>query len=131
MKVLRVIFTLLFISLMLIFLRLQWNHPERLIWVAIYITASFTALLSLSLQCKPCLLAWCGLLSLICLIMLIQIAPLMINEISKLPDLSHLFNNSVNIKSLRQFTSLILILLYCLYTVVLANKYKHYPTATK
>lgn len=63
---------LIFSFMMFGFAALQWNDPDRLQWISVYIATAFLAILIFIKLCNTCAMAWAIMLSMICLKMMTQ-----------------------------------------------------------
>ena len=116
---------LFFAVLMFSFAALQWNDPDRLIWIGIYITTALMALTASVEVCKSCVRAWAIMLCIISLIMMAKISP----EVFKIIQnhnyqeiFSTMSDDKPYIEQTREFLGLLIVLLYCLYVFFLYKK---------
>ena len=114
MRLLHFIFTLL----MLGFAALQWNDPDRIIWISFYLTTALMAMLAITNTCKPCLRAWAMILSVITVIMMTQVFPGVVTFIqtSNYREIFAAMNDEQPyIEQSREFLGLFIVLFYCIY----------------
>ena len=111
--------------LMLSFTALQWNDPDRLIWIGIYFTTALLALMALIELCESCVRAWAIVLCLIAIIMIALVFPGVVTflQISNFQEIfSTMEDNKPYIEEMREFLGLLIITVYCIVIVFFQNK---------
>ncbi len=117
MKAIHIVFALLMLS----FAALQWNDPDRVIWISIYLATALMACLVYYDICNPCLQAWAILFCLITFIMILLVFPGVIEFIqnSNLQEIfSTMSDEKIYIEQTREFLGLLITLSYCIYIVI-------------
>lgn len=111
--------------LMLSFTALQWNDPDRLIWIGIYFTTALLAFMALIELCKPCVRIWAIVLCLIAIIMMALVFPGVVTFLQK-SNFQEIFSimsdNQPYIEEAREFLGLLIVVVYCMVLVFLQNK---------
>lgn len=110
---------------MLIFAVLQWNDPDRVIWIAIYLATALLALITYIEVCKPCIQACAIILGIACLIMLMQAVPGAITylQTSNYAEIfSPMIENKPYIEQVREFLGLLIVLVYCILVVKIFHR---------
>ena len=123
MKILHLLFSIL----MLYFAGLQWNDPDRLIWIGIYAGAAIVSLNYIFSICTSCTKASTLILICICITMLFITIPgiyVFFLESSFSEILSPMQDNKPYIEQFREMLGLIIVLAYCIYTFLKLNKTK-------
>lgn len=121
MKVLHIFFSFLMLS----FAALQWNDPDRVIWIGIYVATALMALIAFTEVCKSCVQAWAIMLSIISLIMLIQTLPGVITfvQTSNYGEIfSPMTEDKPYIEQVREFLGLLIVMIYSIYVAILFYK---------
>ncbi len=106
---------------------LQWNDPDRLQWISLYTATALLAILMYFKNCISCVKAWTIMLSMICVIMIVQAIPGVFDYIqtSNYSDIfSPMSDENTYVEVVREFIGLLIVLLYCIISGVLLFK-KH------
>ena len=107
-----------FMLVMLFFAVLQWNDPDRLKWVGIYLAAALLALFITIDICKPCMRAWVIMLSIISIIMMLQLIPGVITffQGTNYQEIfSAMTDDKPYIEEIREFLGLLIVMFYCVF----------------
>ena len=108
----------IFTFVMLGFAALQWNDPDRMLWISLYLTTALMAMLAITYFCKPCIRAWAIMLCVISLIIMTQVFSGVVTFIqtsSYREIFSAMNDEQPYIEQAREFLGLLIVLFYCIH----------------
>lgn len=110
------------------FAALQWNDPDRLQWISLYVATALLAILIFIKLCNPCSIAWAIMLSMISLIMMTQTLPGVFEYLqsSNYNDIYlPMTEEKPQIEQVREFLGLLIVVLYCFTSAITLFKNRH------